>query len=86
MPPDTYDFRVALNSLFKTAEAKGAPYVDVNSGDLHRRVGMYPGRNHRMPICCNVMKANMGPGDLILKQPPKGKGASLTIRYMLPRS
>ena len=86
MPPDTYDFRAALNSLFKAAEAKGAPYVDVNSGDLHRGLGGYPGRNHRMPICCNVMWENKRAEDSVLSQPPKGKGASLTIRYMLPRS
>jgi 5-methylcytosine-specific restriction protein A len=86
MPPDTHDFRVALNLLFKAAIAKGLPSVVVNAGDLHRRVGEYPGRNHRMPICCDVMKENMRPGDLILNQPPKGKGASLTIKYMLPRS
>jgi len=31
------------------------------------------------------MKENMQPGDEILTQPPKGKGATLRIRYKLPR-
>ena len=83
--PDSYDFQKELYKIFKDAQAIGTLYVDVNSGDLHRRVGGYPGRNHRMPLCCEVMKKNMRTGDQILEQPPKGKGASLTIRYKVPR-
>lgn len=44
-------------------------------------------RNHRMPVCCRVMRAAVAPdaGDVILGEPPSGQGASLTVRYVLPR-
>lgn len=56
-------------------------FIDLNSGLIHREVGGYPGRKHRMPICCDVMKSFMKEDDEILSSPPKGNGASLTIRY-----
>jgi 5-methylcytosine-specific restriction protein A len=80
------DFRAELNRLFREAGAEGLPYVDVTAGELHRRVGGYPGTNHRMPTCCNVMQQEMRPGDRLLHAPPKGRGASVEIRYSLPRS
>ncbi len=39
-----------------------------------------------MPILFQVMKSNVAPGDTILEQPPSGKGATLLIRYRLPRT
>ncbi len=39
-----------------------------------------------MPICCHVMRKNMQRGDEVLWEPPSGVGASLTIRYLLPRN
>jgi 5-methylcytosine-specific restriction protein A len=48
-------------------------------------VGGYPGENHRMPVCCEVMRSTMAPGDQVVETPPSGKGAALTIRYRLPR-
>jgi hypothetical protein len=77
------DFSSALKNEFFVAQRKGNKFVDINAGNLHRQVGGYPGTSHRMPICCDVMKAAMKGGDQVLEQPPKGKGASLTIRYML---
>lgn len=56
-------------------------YIDLTSGDIHRELGEYPGRNHRIPSCCNVMMSLMKKNDIILTQPRKGKGATLTIRY-----
>ena len=82
MAPKEDDFKQELEKAF--FEAKGSS-VEVNSGKLHRRVGGYPGSDRRMPICCRVMRAAMEPGDEIIKSPPKGDGASLTIRYVLPR-
>lgn len=75
-------FRNALREIFD--ESKGS-FVDVTSRDLHRRVGGYLGRNHRMATCCNVMMAAKRSDDTILAKPPKGRGATLTIRYVLPR-
>jgi 5-methylcytosine-specific restriction protein A len=85
MQPSSYDFQKELEKAFAEAYSMGRTNIDINSGELHRRVGGYPGRNHRMPLCCEVLKKNMKMGDQILEQLPKGKGASLTIRYRLPR-
>jgi len=85
MPPTAQDFQKELNKIFQGAQQQGKPYVDVKSGELHRRVGGYPGHNHRMPVCCEVMRRNMKPQDQILQEPPSGQGATLVIRYKLPR-
>ena len=85
MPPTAQDFQQELDNIFATATRQGRSYVDVKSGELHRRVGGYPGHNHRMPVCCQVMRRNMKPDDIILEEPPSGQGATLVIRYMLPR-
>ena len=85
MQPTSQDFQKELDGIFASAQQKNKPYVDLKSGDLHRRVGGYPKRNHRMPVCCGVMKRNMKPEDQILQQPPSGQGATLIIRYNLPR-
>jgi 5-methylcytosine-specific restriction protein A len=78
-------FRSELMTMFGEAEAEGKAHLDVVAKDLHRRVGGYPGPNHRMPICCSVMRAQMGPDDRLLRSPPSGQGANLMIRYHLPR-
>jgi len=85
LPPTLKDFQDELDKMFKTAEQKGTLNIDVKSGDLHRGVGCYPGNNHRMSVCCDVMRKNMKSDDQILQEPLKGKGASLIIRYKLPR-
>jgi hypothetical protein len=59
--------------------------VEVNAGKLHRLVGGYPGPGHAMPTCCEVMRKRMTVSDRIVAQPPKGNGASLTVRYQLPK-
>jgi 5-methylcytosine-specific restriction protein A len=79
------DFRTQIRGLMGEAQAASASFVDINSGQVHRAVGDYPGPDHRMPICCQVMKADVRAGDEVLSSPPKGQGASLTIRYKLPR-
>jgi hypothetical protein len=72
--------------MFNEAAQEHSSHLDVNAGQLHRRVGGYPGSEHRMPVCCDVMRAAMNAQDSILQQPPKGKGASLTVRYAIPRN
>jgi hypothetical protein len=79
------DFESQLASIFGKISPTGLSFIDVKAGDLHRIVGDYPGPNHRMPVCCDVMYDAMNSGDEILNQPPKGKGANLVIRYYLPR-
>jgi hypothetical protein len=83
--PKKQDFEKELNRQLGVAQAQGKSHIDINSGELHRDVGGYPGRDHRMPICCDVMTNEMKGTDRILNQPKKGRGAGLTIRYLLPR-
>ncbi len=85
MPLTESDIQNELNNILLLAQNKSIPFVDVKSGDLHRRIGGYPSYNHRMPICCSVMKNHMKTGDIILHEPPSDQGASLIIRYKLPR-
>ncbi len=77
--------RAELRLQLGRAERRGAPGVEINAGELHRKVGDYPGPIHIMPSCCDVMYEERKAGDRILSSPPKGRGASLTIRYKLPR-
>jgi hypothetical protein len=86
VPPTAEDFRKTLKRIFQDAQNKGLPYIDVKAGELHRQVGEYPGPNHRMPVCSSVMRQMMQQDDIILDEPPRGMGASLTIRYRLPRA
>ena len=85
--PTADDFRMEMYHMMNEAMREGEMTADINAGELHRRVGGYPGRNHRMPVCCDVMRGAFAPdaGDVIVEQPPSGQGASLTIRYVLPR-
>ena len=64
---------------------EGKKEIEVHAGELHREVGVYPGKDYRMPVCCVLMLKEMRQGDLILSQPPKAKWANLTILYKLPR-
>jgi hypothetical protein len=78
-------FRLALQCRLDEAGRKGNSFLDVVAGDLHREVGRYPGDNHRMPVCCDVLRKSMLPGDVVIAEPPKGRGASLTVRFQIPR-
>ena len=85
MSQSSEDFRETLHNLFAKAEELGFVGVDVNSGNLHRRVGGYPGQDHRMPACCDVMYSEMTSADSVISQPESGKGASVIVRYQRPR-
>lgn len=78
-------FSSALARQLAKAQQEGKPYLDVNSGELHRVVGGYPAQNHRMPTCCDVMREFMRDGDVVIYTPPLAKGATFAVRYMLPR-
>jgi len=83
--PDRDDFQTQLARVFEVASDLGLSFIDLKAGDLHRMVGGYPGQDHRMPICCNVMYDSVQDKDRILDKPRKGKGANLIIRFQLPR-
>jgi len=88
MVPSADDFRNALNFVFKyKITIEKSDYVEIRSADLHRLVGGYPAEdgNHRMKTCCEVMYSLKNEDDIIVVAPPKGNGASLTIKYKLPR-
>lgn len=85
VPPKSEDFRKQFAKLFASATEVGFVAVEVNAGNLHRRVGCHPGGDHRMPICCEVMRQAIAAPDEIVDAPPSGKGARLTVRYRLPR-
>jgi len=79
-------FRSALIQIFKDSQQNGLSFVEVRSGDLHKNLGGYPGPNHRMPICCSVMRSVLDSEDIIVTSPLKGNGANLVIRYHVPRN
>jgi hypothetical protein len=84
--PFTSDrFTSALLARLAKAEDSGRHSTRVRSGDLHRRVGGYPGSSHHMPQCCRIMRAAMLAGDRVIEAPRKGAGANLVIEYRLPR-
>jgi hypothetical protein len=83
--PTKEEFRAELRSRLRAAELRGATYLEINSGQLHRDLGGYPGASHQMPSCCDAMYDEQRDGDLRLPGGPrKGKGV-ITIRYQLPR-
>jgi 5-methylcytosine-specific restriction protein A len=84
-PPGKKKFQEELQRVLKEAQLRGSSDVVVKSGDLHRLAGGYPGRDHNMPSCCDAMIEMKRPTDEIVHAPPKGKGATLTIKYGLPR-
>lgn len=80
------DFRAELAAQLARATQQKRSHAEINAGELHRVIGGYPGPDHDMPPCCNVMKEAFDASrDEIVHEPPKGLGASLTIRYALPR-
>lgn len=83
--PRKDEFRNELRARLRQAAADGEETVKIHSGTLHRALDGYPGINHQMPSCCDAMYEEMQPGDEIVEAPPQGRGATLVIRYRLPR-
>jgi hypothetical protein len=85
--PTAEDFKYELFQMMANAQKSGRASIEISARELHARVGPPPGRNHRMPNCCRVMKAQLATdyGDVIVNEPSSGQGPTLTIRYRLPR-
>jgi 5-methylcytosine-specific restriction protein A len=83
--PTKEDFRGDIRARLQKATDEGLKAVTLDSRVIHRALGGYPGINHRMPSCCEAMYDEMRAGDEIVEAPPKGRGATLRIRYRLPR-
>ena len=87
--PTVADFQQEIDAQTKRAANQGRKSIEINAGELHRLVGGYPpkaGENHAMPSCCQAMWSRFDPlWDEEIEVPPSEKGASLTLRYSLPR-
>jgi hypothetical protein len=85
----TAEFKFAIEAMFTEGTRDGLSYIDIEAGPWHKVMGGYPARdgNHSMPIVCEAMWAEFSElhGDVVLYSPLKRKGASLKIRYRLPR-
>lgn len=83
--PSIDHFQQELRDQLETGSKRRAQNLVVNSEELHRAVGGYPGPNQRLQYCCDVMKAEMVVGDEIVGDLKNQQAAALTIRYQLPR-
>ena len=83
MMPTAWDFRNKLTVILNTARHSGKPYVDVESGHLHKELGGDSDSRHRLPIFHEVMTRMMRRGDLILKDPRNDDGSTMLVRYIL---
>jgi hypothetical protein len=75
--------RARVAGAVKKAAAQGSIDIVINSGQLYRSLGGYPGSTHGMPACCDAMRSEMKPGDILLVEQASGPG--MTVRYQLPR-
>ena len=88
--PRAEDFREELQAQLQRAHKQGRRHIEVNAGELHRKLGGYPPkageRAANLPSCCAVMWAEHDRGKAkVVFQTDSGRSASLTIRYRLPR-
>jgi hypothetical protein len=76
-------FRHELLAQMNRAVEHGSIVTVINSGELYRSLGGYPGSMHGMPACCEAMRSEMKPGDILLVE--QASGPAMTARYRLPR-
>lgn len=81
MPPNREDFQKCLSILLEIAKNNKFSSIAIESSQLHRLVCDYSGPNHRMPVCCGVMRDTMKGLDSELPNSLKKDGATLQIRY-----
>lgn len=77
-------FRQGLLRQMDRAACGGRIDVLINSAELYRSLGGYPGSAHGMPLCCDAMQAEMTGGDTMVLD--RTNGAGMTVRYLLPRA
>jgi len=66
-------FRKGLLEQMERATRHGRIDVLINSGELYRALGGYPGSTHGMPFCCDAMEAEMKLGDVLLVERQRGR-------------
>ena len=74
-------FRQELLLWMKRAAENGATDVLINSAELRHALR---GGDFGTDVCCDVMEAEMKPGDVLVLD--RTSGAGLTVRYLLPRT
>jgi UDP-N-acetylmuramyl pentapeptide synthase len=74
-------FQHELHAWFARAAAQGATNIVITSGELCAAIRM---GNRSSDACCEAMEAETKPGDVVVVA--KSKGASMTVRYLLPRT
>jgi hypothetical protein len=72
-----------LRAQLNRATKHGSIDIVINSVELYRSLGGYPGSMHGMPACCDAMRSEMKPGDVLLVE--QASGPRITVRYRLPR-
>jgi hypothetical protein len=77
-------FREELLAQMGRATRRGLLDVLINSGELHRSLGGFPGSKQGMPLCCDAMQAEIMSGDVLVLE--RINGAGMTVRYRLPRA
>jgi 5-methylcytosine-specific restriction protein A len=63
-------FKYTIEQRLFKAFRDGKKHIYITSEDVHRKVGGYPGTNHKMPICCDAMYSKIKVGDEVLYAPP----------------
>jgi hypothetical protein len=76
-------FRQGLHAQMDRAAHRGRIDVLINSAELYRSIGGYPGSTHGMLFCCDAMQAELKLGDTMILD--RTCGAGMTVRYLLPR-
>ena len=82
-PPTAAAFSFQLYTLKYEAASAGKSFLDISARKLHLSLGKSSRRSQNLPVCCQVMRDEMGQGDLLLKEHGGGVGQDLTIRYIL---
>jgi 5-methylcytosine-specific restriction protein A len=59
-------FRAEIREIKLQASELGIQTIEITAGSIHRRVGGYPAKKHRIPTCCNAMRAEMQETDQVL--------------------
>lgn len=73
------DIRQYIESVLQEAKMRGADYIVLVSGEIHKQMGL----RNRIPAVCRIMYEKMMPGDEILHTTPSGKSSTIKIRYAL---
>ena len=81
----TSDFETVLVDMFAKANAEGEAFLDVTAKSLCKLVSGPDSSAKGMAVCCRLMRRMMIPGDNELSTSYGRNGATLLIRFRLPR-